>query len=425
MNSYKTRVFDQILLKKLKTSGAVLIRGAKWCGKTTTAIQTSKSTIYMDEPRSRESNMLLAKVDPYQILAGATPRLIDEWQIAPQLWDAVRFQVDRIGQTGLYILTGSSVPADMTTVHHSGAGRIARMTMRPMALYESGESSGTVSLADIFSGNLQTQRISPLSLQQIAFLICRGGWPQSIDMEDEFALRQAFEYIDAVAESDMSRVDGIARQPATVRNIMRSLARLQGTASSITTISADISQEHKHGIHSNTLYSYLAALAKNFVTEDMEAWCPNLRSKAIIRTSPTRYFTDPSIAIAAMKASPADLINDLPTMGMLFEALAVRDLRTYAESLNGNVFHYHDSTGLECDAVIHLDDGRYGLIEIKIGGDRLVEEGARSLNKLESVIDTKNMKSPSFKLVLTAVGDLVYRRPDDGVMVCPVSTLRP
>ena len=424
MNAYKSRVYDAILAEKLSAHGAVLIRGAKWCGKTTTAKQIAKSIVYMDEPKSRDSNILMAKVDPYILLKGEAPRLVDEWQIAPTLWDAVRFMVDQKGEAGQFILTGSSVPPDMKEVHHSGAGRIARMTMRTMSLWESGDSTGEVSLGDLFNGAFEPRRVKAAALDDIAYLVCRGGWPQSLGMTRRNALRQPFEYLNAIVETDIMRIDGVERRPATARKLIKSLARLQGMSAAATVIGADLG-EGGRPIHSNTVHSYLNALAQMFVTEDMEPWFPSLRSKARLRTLSTRYFTDPSIAVAALHISPADLMSDLRTFGLLFETMAMRDLRSYADALSGNVYHYHDSNGLECDAIIHLDDGKYGLVEVKLGGEPLIESGAKTLASLSRQIDTARMKPPSFTMVLTAGGEYAYRRPDDGVIVCPICCLRP
>ena len=424
MNNYKTRIYDAILAEKLSAHGAVLIRGAKWCGKTTTAKQIAKSVVYMDEPKSRDSNILMAKVDPYILLDGEAPRLIDEWQIAPTLWDAVRFMVDQKGEAGQFILTGSSVPPDMKEVRHSGAGRIARMTMRTMSLWESGDSSGEVSLGDLFKGVFESRKVKSVGLAEIAYLLCRGGWPQALGMTRRNALRQPFEYHNAIVETDIMRVDGVERRPATARKLLRSLARLQGTSAAATVVAADIGDGGKP-VHVNTIHSYLNALSQMYVTEDMEPWFPSLRSKARLRTLDTRYFTDPSIAVAAMQIAPADLMNDLRTFGLLFETMAMRDLRTYAEALSGSVYHYHDSNGLECDAIIHLDSGGYGLVEVKFGGESLIESGANTLSALSKLIDTGRMKPPAVKMVLTAVGEYAYRRPEDGVIVCPICCLKP
>lgn len=420
---YRPRIVDRILERKLKGKGAVLIEGAKWCGKTTTAEQRAKSVLYMSEPGKTEQNIRLATINPKLLLIGDNPRLIDEWQIAPQLWDSVRFEVDHRHQVGLFVLTGSSVPADMGKIIHSGTGRFAWVRMRPMSLWESGESSGEVSLSDIFDGNHDISGISNIDLERMAFITCRGGWPLAIDMDDDIALDQAFDYVDAVVSKDIQRVDGVTRDPARVHRLLRAYARHQGAQVANTVIREDLVNNESESFDTDTVASYITALKNMFVIEDVEAWNPNLRSKAAIRTSDTRYFTDPSIATAALGIGPNDLMQDLNTFGLIFETLCIRDLRTYAEALNGGFFHYRDKNGLECDAVIHLRDGRYGLVEIKLGGEKLIEEGASTLKKLSGKIDTSKMKTPSFLMVLTATGDYAFRR-EDGVLVVPVGCLK-
>lgn len=424
-NSYKyrSRIADRILERKLKGKGAVLIEGTKWCGKTTTAEQQAKSILYMSESGKAEQNIQLASINPRLLLGGENPRLIDEWQSAPQLWDSIRFEADHRHQVGLFILTGSSVPPDMSNIIHTGTGRFAWLKMRPMSLWESGESSGDVSLASIFDGNHEISGISNVDLQRMAFIACRGGWPLAIDMEDDIALDQAFDYIDAVENRDIQRVDGIARDPARVHRLLRAYARHQGAQVTNAAIRDDLISNELRSFDVDTVASYIKALKNIFVIEDVEAWNPNLRSKTAIRTSDTRYFTDPSIATAALGIGPNDLIADLNTFGLIFETLCIRDLRTYAEALNGDIFHYRDKNGLECDAVIHLRDGRYGLIEIKLGGDKLINEGAATLKELSDKIDTTKMKRPSFLMVLTANGNYAYRR-EDGVLVVPISCLK-
>lgn len=408
---------------KLESSGAVLIEGPKWCGKTTTAEQQAKSILYMDDPSEMIQNLRLANINPKKLLEGDTPRLIDEWQIAPQLWDAVRFTVDHRDGLGQFILTGSAVPADRSKVHHTGTGRFSWLTMRPMTLWESGESSGEVSLHDLFSAPKQIEGRNGHDIDNLAFLICRGGWPQAIDKRKEVALQQAENYCDAIANSDISRVDGVNRNPDRTKRIMRSLARFQGSQTSINTIRKDILTNDVDSINDNTVNSYIDALKKIFVIEDAPAWNPNLRSKAAIRTSNTRYFIDPSVATSSLGAGPNDLINDLHTMGLLFETMCMRDLRTYADSLNGSVFHYRDSNGLECDAVVHLRDGSYGLVEIKLGGDYLIAEGKKTLNEMTNIIDTTKMKAPAFCMVLTGTGSYAYR-DEDGIYIVPVGCLK-
>lgn len=422
MDNYKKRIADSILQKKLKAKGAVLIEGPKWCGKTTTAEQISKSILYMANPENKEQNLMLADINPSLLLNGDVPRLIDEWQLAPKLWDAVRFEVDHRKSEGQFILTGSSVPADKSLITHTGTGRFSFLLMRPMSLYESLESNGTVSLEDLFASK-EISGVNNLSLEDIAYLCCRGGWPRSISMEKDIALEQAFDYYDAVVSSDISRVDGVKREPIRVKNLMRSYARNIGSQASIETLRNDIVNNDSFSLDSDTVFSYINALKKIFVIEDVPAWNPNLRSKTAIRSSDTRYFIDPSIATASLGIGPADLINDLNTFGLVFENLCVRDLRVYAESINGSLYHYRDSSSLECDAVIHLRNGDYGLIEIKLGGDMLIEEGATNLIKLKDKLDTTKMKKPSFLMILTATGNYAYKRKDD-IYVVPIGCLK-
>ena len=423
MIEYKKRITDKILEKKLKGKGAVLIQGPKWCGKTTTAEQISGSVLYMANPEDKEQNLTLSDLNPSLLLKGEIPRLIDEWQIAPKLWDTIRFEVDHRGEEGQFILTGSAVPANMNSVTHTGTGRFAWLTMRPMTLYESGESNGTVSLLNLFDKSFVLSGINELSLEDIAYLCCRGGWPRSIFMDKDIALDQAFDYYDAVVNSDISRVDNINRNPERVKNLMKSYARNIGSQASNETLKNDMINNDSFSLDTDTVSSYINALKKIFVIEESPAWNPNLRSKTSIRTSETRYFVDPSIAVAALGIGPNDLINDLNTFGLIFETLCIRDLRVYAEAINGSVYHYRDASELECDAVIHLRNGSYGLIEIKLGGDKLINEGAENLIKLNNKIDTQKMNNPSFLMVLTATGKYAYKR-EDGVYVVPIGCLK-
>lgn len=421
---YRKRIADQLLSDKLEAMGAVLIEGPKGCGKTTTAEQQAGSVIYMDDPENGEQYKLMAQTNIRVLLAGRTPRLIDEWQDVPKLWDAVRFEVDHRPDDGQFILTGSAVPANRDEIRHTGTGRYAWLTMRPMSLWESGDSNGGVSLGALFLSQDAVGCESSVNMERMAFLVCRGGWPKSITKKSEkAALAQAVEYFEAVTRSDISRVDGIQRDEESARRLMRSYSRHQGTQTSISVILDDVSVNESGDLSDTTISSYLSALRKIFVIEDMPAWNPNLRSKTAIRTSDTRYFVDPSIACAALGLGPMDLMNDLNTFGLFFETMCVRDLRVYADALGGKVYHYRDKNGLECDAVVHLRNGSYGLIEIKLGGDRLIEEGAKNLKTLSEKIDTTKMKSPSFLMVLTAVGPYAYRRPD-GIYVVPLSCLK-
>ena len=429
---YKYRIADKLLADKLKGMGAILVEGAKWCGKTTTAEQQARSILYMDQPKDRAMNLQLAQINPDLLLDGDTPRLIDEWQIAPELWDAVRFAVDHRKGEGQFILTGSVTSlydddeSDLRRgqkIFHSGAGRIARLRMRPMTLWESGDSSGQISLAALFDGADKMAGINKLELQDVAWLICRGGWPRAVNQTKELALERAYDYYDTVVNVDIKEPDGVERNPERVKLLMRSYARNQGTQVSLTAISADMKANDRDTLDDRTVYSYLKALKGIFVVENAKAWNPNLRSKAAIRSSDTRYFTDPSIAVAALGIRPLDLMSDLNTFGLFFETLCMRDLRVYAQALDGEVYHYRDSDGLECDAVVHLRNGAYGLVEIKLGGERLIEEGAKSLQKLAKKIDTSKMKSPSFLMVLTATGKYAFKR-EDGVWVVPIGTLK-
>ena len=429
--AYKKRVVDAILERKLKGVGAVLVEGPKWCGKTTTCEQLAKSVLYMADPETYDQNMVLAETNIKDLLQGERPRLLDEWQVAPQIWDAVRFQVDHESGWGHYLLTGSSVPPDETKagkrkILHSGTGRIVRVKMRTMSLWESGESSGEVSLRELFEGgDFKSACAIPRSLKDTAYLVCRGGWPQAVAQGGDEALDRALEYIDAVATSDVSRVDGVARNPSNVRKLLRSYARLQGTQSLLPTIRKDMLGGETRGFDEKTISSYLNALRKIFVVEDMPAWTPALRSRSAIRTSDTRYFSDPSIATSALGLGPGALMKDVRAYGYFFEGMAVRDLRVYAEVIGGTVSHFLDRNGLECDAVVHLRNGESGLVEIKLGGETLIEEGAATLNALSGMIDTSRQERVAFKMVLTATGDMAYRRPKDGVIVCPLSALRP
>lgn len=423
MKSYRNRIADTILKRKLEGKGAVVIEGPKWCGKTTTAEQIAKSVLYMDDPANKAQNITISEINPKQLLRGETPRLIDEWQIAPKLWDTIRFEVDHRGELGQFVLTGSAVPADTHEITHSGTGRFTWLMMRPMSLYESGESNGTVSLKEMFEENEKIEGYADLTFERLAFVVCRGGWPQAIDVRDEIALDQAIDYYTAVVHSDINRADNIEKNPERVKRLMRSYARNQGSQVPNTVLVKDVANNDETSINEETVATYLKALRKIFVIEDMPAWNPNLRSKTAIRSSDTRYYIDPSIAVAALGLGPDDLISDLHTFGFLFETLCIRDLRIYADSISGEVYHYRDKDGQECDAVIHLRNGKYGLIEIKLGGDTLIEEGARNLKAMEAKIDTDKMNTPSFLMVLTGVGNYAYRRKD-GVFVVPISSLK-
>lgn len=422
MKEYYQRVSDKILLDHLESKGAVLIEGAKWCGKTTSAKHIAKSVIEMDRPDMTAQYQQMARINPSNLLEGEVPHLIDEWQIATNIWNAVRYEVDRRGEFGQFILTGSSVPAALDESMHTGTGRIVRMQMRPMSLFESKDSTGQVSLMDLFNKK-DISTVDNHSIDEIAFLICRGGWPAALNHGKKVALKQAFDYYDAVVNDDISRVDRVKRDSERTKRILKSYARNVATQASLETIRSDIISNDVETFDKEALYGYLNALKRIFVIEDSPAWNPNLRSKTAIRTSDTRYFVDPSIAVAALGLGPTDLVNNLELMGLIFENLCVRDLRIYADALDGSVYHYRDKTGLECDAVIHLRNGSYGLVEVKLGGDQSINEGAESLLKLTSKIDTEKMKKPAFLMVLCGVAPFAYKR-EDGVFVVPITCLK-
>lgn len=426
MSEYRPRIADKLLAESLEALGAVLVQGTKWCGKTTTSVHHANSVLYMDDPTQKAQNLALAQTNIKQLLAGATPRVIDEWELAPELWDAARFEVDhRDEHVGQFIFTGSAVPKekDKEKMFHSGAGRFDWITMRPMSLWESGDSTGDVSITDLFDGAMP-EGTSSVDLDRLAFLTCRGGWPGALTLSENAALHVSRAYIKAVVNSDINRVDDVKRDPDLMLRIIRSLARNQGEQIPYTTIRADVINNEKVQLSDDTVESYVKVLKKIFLEEDMRAWNPNLRSKTAIRTTDTRYFVDSSIATAALGLGPKDLINDLIDFGFYFETLAVRDLRVYADALDGEVFHYRDKNGLECDAVLHRRNGSYGLIEIKIGGADNIEKGAKTLKDLASKIDTTKMKAPSFMMVVTGIGQYAYRRPD-GVCVVPIGCLKP
>ena len=423
MKEYRARIVDDMLKDKLESKGAVVIEGPKWCGKTTTAMQVAGSILRMDEPSKRETNIQMSEIDPGRLLKGNAPRLIDEWQIAPKLWDAARYEVDTRGEEGQFILTGSAVPIESREITHSGTGRFTWLMMRPMSLFESGDSTGEVSLNQLFGNPNAIDGMNNLSIEKLAFLICRGGWPHAVGMKEKPALLQAEDYYEAVIKSDINRADGVNKNPERVKRLMRSFARNQGTQISNTMLRDDIISNDTESLNEDTIASYINALKNIFVVEDMPSWNPNLRSKTSIRTSDTRYYVDPSIAVAALGIGPKDLINDLNTMGLLFETLCVRDLRVYAESIGGNVLHYRDKSGLECDTVIHLKNGRYGLVEIKLGGQTFIEDAAENLKSLSNKIDTSKMPAPSFLLIVIGIGEFAYKR-EDGIFIVPIGCLK-
>ena len=420
-NKYLKRIADRVLQERLAASGAVLIEGPKWCGKTRTALENSKSHLFMQDPDKAISYLKAADTKPSLLLKGDTPRLLDEWQTAPVLWDAVRFMVDQRGKSGQFILTGSAVPKD-NVVQHTGTGRISRLLMRPMSLYESMESNGSVSLKALFDGETEIDNFSTLTIEQIAFAIVRGGWPASIGESEKIALRHAIDYVEAIINADVSRVDGIEKNPVRVRALLRSLSRNISTLATIRTIHDDIAMgDADESISEKTISQYLGALDRIFVTENLPAWNPALRSKTAIRTSPRRQFVDPSIAAAVLRLTPSRLLEDFNYFGFLFESLCDRDLRIYAEAIDGQVFHYRDASGLEADAVIALNDGRWAAVEVKLGSKE-IEDAAVHLLELKNKVNTEKMREPSFLMILTG-SEIAYRR-EDGVYVVPLGCLK-
>lgn len=417
---YLPRIADELLKQRLSVSGAVLIEGPKWCGKTRTAKEISKSQLYMQDPDKTISYLKAADTKPSLLLKGDNPKLLDEWQMAPVLWNAVRYEVDKRGVPGQFILTGSAVPKEDETLH-TGTGRISRLKMRTMSLFESNESNGTVSLKELFEGKKDIDNFSELTIEDIAYVITRGGWPISIGEEEKIALRHAVDYVEAIINTDISRVDNISRSPVRARVLLRSLARNVSTLASIPTIRNDIAMGDDESLSDKTVGEYLNALDRIFVTENLPAWNPALRSKTAIRTSPKRQFIDPSIATAVMRLTPERLLEDFEYFGFLFESLCDRDMRIYAEANDGEVFHYRDKSGLEADAVIVLADGRWAAVEVKLGSKE-IEEAAKHLLMLKEKVNTDKMKEPSFLMILTGT-EIAYQR-SDGVFVVPIGCLK-
>lgn len=423
MIKYKHRIADRILERKVLGKGAVLIEGPKWCGKTTTAKQLSKSILDLGDSSVLMQSSQLIEIGPKALLEGKTPRLIDEWQALPTIWDCIRSEVDRRGEPSQFILTGSSVLPEAEETIHSGTGRFAYIKMRTMSLYESGESTGSISISDLFEGKSFEVLQNEMDIDELAYLICRGGWPWATLIPKEVALDQAFDYVDSVVQKDIQRVDKIKRSPDRARLLLRSYARNISQQISYATIRKDMLANDASTLDEDTVADYVKALKKLFVIEDLAAWNPNIRSKAAIRTSDTRHFVDPSIGTAALRLGPKDLINDLQSFGLFFEDLVVRDLRVYAEALDGELYHYRDSSGLECDTVLHRRNGSYALLEVKIGGENRINEGAANLLALAKNIDTNKMSAPSFMAVIIGVGKYAYQRKD-GVYVIPIGCLK-
>lgn len=420
---YVSRLVEKEIEKKLRTSGAVVVAGPKFCGKTTTCMRYQNSFVKLNTKQS----IALAKLDPKSVLIGENPRLIDEWQTVPDIWNCVKDNLDEEYQFGKFILTGSSTPAEKTDIHHSGAGRITPIKMRPMSLWESGDSSGKVSLLDLFDGGKEfvTDYNDNFNINDVAFLICRGGWPISVLAEKDVAIDVTKNYYNGLfsfEDSDNERFRN--KKPEVLRMILRSYARHISTEAAVSTIIDDVKQNNERSMDAKTFAEYMEALQDLYIIDDMQAWNPNIRSKTSIRTTPTRHFVDTSIACRALQIGPEDMTNDLESFGLFFEDFAVRDLSIYANSLDGEVRHYRDNAGLECDAVIHLEDGRWGAVEIKLGGDKLVEEGAKSLKLLKSkILEKSDNRAPSFLMVLTAVGPSYLR--EDGVYVAAINQIRP
>ena len=423
MAKYKQRISDRILKRKVLGKGAVLIEGPKWCGKTTTAKQLAKSVLDLGDSSVLRQSVQLIELSPKTLLEGKTPRLIDEWQALPPIWDSIRSEVDNRGEPSQFILTGSSVLPEADETIHSGTGRYAYIKMRPMSLYESGESNGKVSLADLFDGKPFETQMNDLTIDDITYLTCRGGWPWATLISKEVALDQAFDYVDSVVNKDIQRVDGVKRSPERAKLLLRSYARNISQQVPLSTIRKDMLANDSSTLDEDTVTDYIKALKKLFVIEDLEAWNPNLRSKAAIRTTDTRHFVDPSIGTASLGLGPKDLINDLKSFGFFFEDMVVRDLRVYAEALDGKLYHYRDSPGLECDTVLHRRNGSYALMEVKLGGKDLIDEGAANMLKLSKSIDTDRMPAPSFMAVIIGVGQYAYQR-EDGVYVIPIGCLK-
>lgn len=423
MAEYKRRIADKILERKVLGKGAVLIEGPKWCGKTTTAKQLARSVLDLGDAAVLKQSMQMIEISPKSLLEGETPRLIDEWQALPPIWDSIRSEVDKRGVPSQFILTGSSVLPDAEETIHSGTGRFAHIMMRPMSLYESGESNGTISLKDLFEGKTPEIQQNDLEIDAIAYLTCRGGWPWATIISKEVALDQAFDYVDSVIQRDIQRVDKIKRSPERARLLLRSYARNISQQVSYSTIRKDMQTNDASKLDEDTVADYIKALKKLFVIEDLAAWNPNIRSKAAIRTSDTRHFVDPSIGTAILGLGPKDLVNDLDSFGLFFEDMVVRDLRVYAEALDGQLYHYRDSSGLECDTVLHRRNGSYALLEVKLGGEDNINKGAANLIELSNNIDTDKMPRPSFMAVIVGVGKFAYQRKD-GVFVIPIGCLK-
>lgn len=420
---YLPRLIENIMTESMKTNGCIVIEGPKWCGKSTTSERFAKSVVKLQKPATYNQYKIFANIGDDNLLSGEKPLLFDEWQKIPELWDYIRDYIDEFSGKGLFILTGSAKPIEDKD-RHSGIGRIKKITMRTMSMWESNESSGEVSLKQLFNDAGNVSGKNQYQLKDIAYLICRGGFPSAvIEKNKDIALNYAKDYVNTLVSSDITSVDDIKRNPKRARTILKSYARNVSTAATMTTILKDI-ESNFDTQDIRTVNSYVDAFSKLFVIDETESWTPKLRSKTAIRTTSTKHFVDPSIATAILDANPNDLMSDLNTFGLLFENLVLRDLKIYTQSLEGNVYNYRDKSGLEADAVIHLNDGRWCLIEIKLGGEKLINEGALTLKTLKEKIDQVKMSKPEFLAVITASDSFAYKRAD-GVYVIPIACLKP
>lgn len=422
-NTYLPRLIEKPITESMKTNGCIVIEGPKWCGKSTTSERFAKSVIKLQKPATYKQYRILADIGDDNLLSGEKPVLFDEWQKIPELWDYVRNYIDETSGKGLFILTGSAKPIE-DKERHSGIGRMKKIIMRTMSLWESNESSGEVSLRNLFDNTKNVSGKNRYQLKDIAHIICRGGFPSAvIEKDKDISLNYAKDYVNTLVSTDITSVDDIKRNPKRARAILKSYARNISTPAKMTTILKDV-ESNTDTQDIRTINSYIDAFSKLFVIDETESWTPKLRSKTAIRTTSTKHFVDPSIATAILDANPNDLIQDLNTFGLLFENLVIRDLKIYTQSLDGNVYNYRDKSGLEADAVIHLNDGRWGLIEIKLGGETLINEGALTLTKLKEVIDQDKMNKPAFLAIITATDSFAYKR-EDGIYVIPITCLKP
>lgn len=422
-NTYLPRLIEKPITESMKTNGCIVIEGPKWCGKSTTSERFAKSVIKLQKPATYKQYRILADIGDDNLLSGEKPVLFDEWQKIPELWDYVRNYIDETSGKGLFILTGSAKPIE-DKERHSGIGRMKKIIMRTMSLWESNESSGEVSLRNLFDNTKNVSGKNRYQLKDIAHIICRGGFPSAvIEKDKDISLNYAKDYVNTLVSTDITSVDDIKRNPKRARAILKSYARNISTPAKMTTILKDV-ESNTDTQDIRTINSYIDAFSKLFVIDETESWTPKLRSKTAIRTTSTKHFVDPSIATAILDANPNDLIQDLNTFGLLFENLVIRDLKIYTQSLDGNVYNYRDKSGLEADAVIHLNDGRWGLIEIKLGGETLINEGALTLTKLKEVIDQDKMNKPAFLAIITATDSFAYKR-EDGIYVIPIACLKP